>query len=82
MEFWLVIAVLTSAVMVLSFVLMMMTKVSLARTVLRVFGIGTFAVAVCAWSAAGQWGVSMALLWVGAAAAFMMFNHASSRSVR
>lgn len=82
MEFWLVIAVLSSAVMVLSFVLMMMTKVSLARTVLRVFGIGTFAVTVCTWSAAGYWGVSMAILWAGATAVILVFNHASSRSVR
>ena len=62
MDIWLIIAIVLTVAMVVSFVLARTTRDKLARVLLIVFGIGAFVGAVCMWSVAGYWVVSLAIL--------------------
>lgn len=79
---WLIIAIVLTVAMVVSFVLTRTTRDELASGLLLAFGIGAFVGAVCTWSAAGYWGISLAILWVAAILGILMSNHASSRAGR
>ncbi len=83
-KLWLIIAIVSAVVMVVSFVFAFTTRDELARALLLVLGIGAFVGTVCAWSAAGYWGLSMAILYVGATAFALAVIHgaASSSSAR